>query len=393
MLHASDDGDFTFTRVTQNTIVTAGSMLKIGIGQGPSVWWKQDKRQICHGATVSRNLITRDTGRITHPSSSSYSSDLGPLGAGTIGYGFPVGSDIIDWTCVDNVSEDDVRYEGDISSTLPRFLNAAPGPFIHDRFGDSEGDEVDLSRVHLQPEFVQGKVWGLLDIKEGPSKIIAYDGGSLKLRRGERLYLDGAQVVFGHDLELRINKMEGGYETVLWEAGIRRMIDPGHPGVETAILHFTSGGKLSVVDEENPFRVLLDLTPHVPANLPPSPSNRPTSPRLVFSNEQPYVTITSETGNLVYGSSYTVGRFSEFPIGKYVARSTPHEPFNGGALIYSLSPQLQFGVAHTRVELPPKLEWPLDFSVYDVLSVTGPEDSGADDPNAKLSLQGDGHLV
>ncbi|KAF8305127.1 hypothetical protein DL93DRAFT_2066464 [Clavulina sp. PMI_390] len=388
-----ENGNFAFTRVTHNTLITAGSMMKIGIGQGPSVWWQQnEKRQLCHGGTVSHNLITRDTSRITHPSSSAFNADLGPIGAGTIGYGFPVGSDIADWTCMDNVSEDGVRYEGDISSTLPNFLNAAPAPFVHDRWGNAEGGEADMSSLRLQLEFVQGKIWGLLDIKEGPSNVLAFDGGGLTMRRNEVLELNGVQVVFADDLELRVRNATDGM--TLWEAGIRHMLHPQHyANAEHASLQFTPSGKLVVMDSH--LNLLCDLTPHVPSYLPPSQSPRPSSPRLTFSSSKPYVLVTSSTGNILYASHYSAPRFSSFPVGKFVSRPTPHPPFNGGTLLFTITPQCQFGVAHTREELnTEKLEWPLDFSKWSVLKVFGPEQpKGGDDMAARMSLQGDGHLL
>ncbi|KAF8305142.1 hypothetical protein DL93DRAFT_2160417 [Clavulina sp. PMI_390] len=386
-----DSGNYGFTRVTHNTIVTAGTMLKIGVGQGPSVWWQQnEKRQINRGATVSYNLITRDTSRITHPSSPSYNADLGLVGTGTIGYGFPIGSDIADWTCVDNVSEDDVRYEGDISGTLPNFLNAAPAPLVHDRWGNAEGDEADMSGLRLQPEFVQGKIWGLLDIKPGPSKVLAFDGGGLVMRKNEVLSLNGIEVAFGGDLELRVRDATDG--AILWEAGIRNILHPQHYNAENPSLRFTSSGKLLVTNGDDTF---YDLSPHVPASLPPSPSPRPSSPRLMFSSSKPYVLITSSSGNVLYASHYSVPRFSTFPVGKFVARPTPHAPFHGGALVYSMSPQCQFGVAHTREELNiEKLEWPLDYSKWTVLKVIGSDQPRPGmDMGGKMSLQGDGHLL
>lgn len=394
-----DDGNYTYTRVTHNTIVTAGSLLKIGIGQGTSVWWQQnEKRQISHGGTVSHNLITRDASLITHSALSPSSFPPGDvkLGSGTIGYGFPVGSDITDWTCIDNVSENDVRYEGDISRTLPTFLNAAPGPFIHDRYGNKEGDEVDMSKLRLQPEFVHGKIWGLLDIKEGPSKVLAYDGGGLTLRRGEKRQLHGAYIVFREDAELCIYQDNGN---LFWEAGIARRLGHG-PHLEHASLQFTSSGKLVVASGNN---LLLDLTPHIAAHLPPSPNNRPNAPRLTISSDKLYLSITSSTGNILFGSAYAVGRFSEFRVGKYVARPTPysldgHRDGNGegGTLVWTFSPQRQFVVfyVHRDVELPQKIDWPVDPSIARVVASVGDgKTEGVNDPEAKMGLQGDGHLV
>lgn len=128
-------------------------------------------RQVNYGGTVSHNRITRD---LTYVPGAGHG-----LGEGTIGYGYPVGSDIAHWTCLDNVSDPSVIYGGDISGTLPECLNASPGAFVHDRYGNSDSEEPDMGTLRLQPEFIQGKVWGILRIEPGPSKILVYDGGDL----------------------------------------------------------------------------------------------------------------------------------------------------------------------------------------------------------------------
>lgn len=367
-------------------------MLKIGIGQGLSVWWAPDKRQINYGGTVSHNLITRD---LSHVPGAGHG-----LGEGTVGYGYPVGSDIAHWTCIDNVSDPNVIYRGDISGTLPGYLNASPGPFVHDRYGNSEGDEADVSTLTLQPEFVQGKVWGLLRIEPGPSKVLAYDGGGLKLHRSQSLHLLGISITFRDDAELCIlttKEHERGGGEVLWEAGIRHHVDPRRPGFENLMLHFTQSGKLCVVDSTYPHSIWYDLTPHVPAHLPPSDSKRPSTPRLLFSasKDQPLLSITSPTGDLVYASSYTAGRFGEWKFGRYIARPTPDVP-GGGALIWTLAPNRRFVVLRVQGEVQMPLRWPLDSSRFEIVcdivrdAEAGPE---VDDRNAKLCLQGDGHLV
>jgi len=252
---------------------------------------------------------------------------------------------------------------------------------------------VDMSKVNLQPEFVQGKIWGLIGIVEGPSKVIAYYGDDLRMKRGEKLHLYGVQIAFREDGELCVyQKQENGETYSVWEAGMRSMVDPRHPGFEHATLIFTPSGKFGLVDGRQPGHVLLDMTPHVPLHLPPSPSGRPNSSRLTFSVKTPYVLITSANGNMLYASSYSVGRFSDFPIGKYIARPAPHIP-GGGTLVYSFSPQRQFVVAHTRAQLPFKMEWPQDQNVYKVVCSIGDGNTDVNDPKAKMGLQGDGHLV
>lgn len=388
----SVNGKYNFTRVDHNTIVIAGTMLKIGIGQGLSVWSAPHMRQVNYGGTVSHNRITRD---LTYVPGAGHG-----LGEGTIGYGYPVGSDIAHWTCLDNVSDPSVIYGGDISGTLPECLNASPGAFVHDRYGNSDSEEPDMGTLRLQPEFIQGKVWGILRIEPGPSKILVYDGGDLKLHRGQSLHLLGMTITFRDDAELCIStakECEHVSDKILWEAGIRRHVDPTRPGFENLMLHFTASGKLCVVDSKDPHSIWYDLTPHVPSYLPPSDSKRPSAPRLIFSasKNQPLLSITSPAGDLLYASSYTASPVREWKFGQYIARPTPDIP-GGGALIWTLAPNRRYVVLRVRGEVQMPLRWPLDSSRFEVVcdivrdAEAGPE---VDDRNAKLCLQGDGHLV
>lgn len=375
-----------------NTIVTAGTLLKIGIGQGCSVWGTQSKRQLIRGGTVINNLITRDVNYINGPDPDGTRAPK--LGHGTIGYGYPVGADVADWTCRDNESQDNVLYSGDISSTLPGYLNASPGPFIHDRFGNAEGDEADLASLDLQREFVVGKVWGLISIRPGESKVLAYDAGGLTLKLGGRLQLHGIHLVFREDAELCIFRpfLGHGGGHYVWEAGSSARIDPNRPDFLNAVLTFTEGGKLAIVDGRNSRNVFWDLTPHIPRDAPPPhPSRRPNTPRLVVSSEVPYLTIKSAADDLLYASSYGMRRMVVWPVGKFIARPTPLS--GGGSLVYSLSPQRQFVIAHTHTEVR-SLNWPLDPRTFRVEKAFGEQEAGGvNDPEAKFIFQGDGNLV
>jgi hypothetical protein len=384
--------DYRFTRVTHNTIVTAGNFLKIGVGQGSSVWWTPSKRQVNRGAIVSHNLITRN---LAHISKANPSTLEVQLGEGSIGYGFPVGSDIAEWTCVDNISEDNVIYSGDISSTLPGFLNASPGPFVRDAYGEADGDEADEASLRLQPEFIQGKIRGILNVQPGPSKVLAFNGGEFKLSRGESRHLSTVDIIFTPDAELSVLQLDpsDGGGTWVWTAGIRERIDPRHPDLTNAQLYLAPSGKLLVADSQNPDSVLVDLTPHVSWQ-PLIPAKRPNAPRLVLSANTPYISVSSHDGNLLYASSYFVPRLHEFPVGRYVARPTPHIP-GGGALVYTLSPQRQFVVAYAKAGIPHVLEWPVkDPENYQVVASIGDgQTEGVNDWKARMVLQGDGHLV
>ncbi|KAF9516857.1 hypothetical protein BS47DRAFT_1327091 [Hydnum rufescens UP504] len=390
--HGVHDGNYGFTRVDHNTIVTAGTLLKIGIGQGCSVWGAQSKRQLIRGGTVINNLITRDLNHINGPDPDGTRKPQ--LGHGTIGYGYPVGADVAEWTCRDNESDANVLYSGDISSTLPGYLNASPGPFIHDRFGNAEGDEADMASLDLQKEFIVGKVWGLISIRPGESKVLAYDAGGLTLKLGESLQLHSIHLMFREDAEVCVFRPDTGHggRNYLWEAGSSTRIDPKRPGFSNAVLKFTAeGGKLAIVDGRYPHDVFWDLTPHIPHDAPSLPSRRPNTPRLVVSSEVPYLTITSAAGDLLYASSYRIPRMFMYSVGKFIARPMPLSA--GGTLVFTLSPQRQFLVAHTRAEVH-SLHWPLDQQTFQVLGSVGDnETNGVNDTEAKLVFQGDGNLV
>ncbi|CAE7199121.1 unnamed protein product [Rhizoctonia solani] len=127
-------GNYKFTRVINNTVRTEGAYIKVGVGMGPSILGKANADSIEEGGIVMRNLIeSRDVGH----------------GKGGLGYGYAIGSDIANWTCVENVSAPGVEYFGDISASLPELI-ASPTAFVRD--GPAE------DRGHLQPEFVPGAV-------------------------------------------------------------------------------------------------------------------------------------------------------------------------------------------------------------------------------------------
>ncbi len=387
-----------------NTIITAGHYLEIGIGQGPSVWWAQSKRQVIRGAFVTNNLITRDLRQIHGPVPRGQEHPSGEhLGTGAIGYGFPVGSDVANWVCMGNVSDSSVQYSGDISSTLdppPGYLNAAPGPFIHDRWGNSEGDEADISSLMLQNEFKEGKVWGLIAVKPGESKVIAYNGGDeLRARLGNNVDLFGGIRILlrPDDGELCVIQHSEG-DRILWQAGASGNINPHRPDFNNALLTFSRGGKMAIVNSENEDDVWFDFTPHIPKepkNQHPDNNRPPSRAQLVFSSSKPYIRITSPEPErfLLYSSSYSYRQQYGFPFGSYVARSVPPSPRNssGGALIYTISPQRRFVILYTQRAFH-EIHWPLDHNAFQVLHDFGGE-RGEDDRKCILFFQGDGNLV
>src|SRR5262249_25619774 len=70
-------GNYTGTRVTNNTIESAGALIKVGIAMGPQVWFCRSGTN--YGATVSGNTVRGDQ----------------------VGYSFPVNG-VRDWTVSGN---------------------------------------------------------------------------------------------------------------------------------------------------------------------------------------------------------------------------------------------------------------------------------------------------
>lgn len=364
-------------------------MIKSGIGQGCAVWGTHspDKRCVLKGGIVISNLITRDLNWLNGPPDPS----LKPrLGEGRIGYGFPVGSDVANWTCRGNESHDNVLYIGEISGTLPKYINASPGPFVHDAWGNYEGDECDEESLDLQKEFVQGKVWGLIEIGVGESKVLAYDGGALRLGLGESIKVRGVEVVFRpEDAELCVRRChdDGRTGRTHWEGGVGGRLNHRRHEFSNMVLVFTESGKLMIVNSNNPQEIYWDFAPSIPPSLPPTSTPRPNVPRLALSSENPHVSIASSSGDVLFASAYTFPG-ADLSVGKFISRPTPEA---GGSLIWSLSPQRQIVVAHTHAAVQ-CIEWPLDHR-FQILSKIGNEGEGANDTGAALTLQGDGNLV
>ncbi|KDQ10470.1 hypothetical protein BOTBODRAFT_492232 [Botryobasidium botryosum FD-172 SS1] len=369
--YAPHDGNYMFTRVTHNTIVTAGAYIKVGIGQGPSVWGAQSVRQIERGAIVMANLIKSEGA------------------GGGLGYGFAVGSDVADWTCTGNVSEEGVTYSGDISATLPAgFLNSTPGPFIHDRHGHNPGEEADSQSLVLQSEFVHGNIRGLISIKPGFSSVMSFEPGQLHIRAGEAVSLKEVELALSRDDgEVRILDKRNG--RVLWEGGARGKIRD-RDVLSRATLKLGKSGKLITVDPQNSDRVLHDFTPHIPSDTASSNSVH-RAPTLVLSDKNPHLTIKSSTGDVFLSSSYFAPRFQELQVGQFVSR-----PVGVRVFVYVLTPQREFVVLRAldggELQLP--LRFPVDTSRFEVLWSTG---RGAQndvvDHKARFVFQGDGNLV
>ncbi|KAJ1310229.1 hypothetical protein OPQ81_006971 [Rhizoctonia solani] len=357
-------GNYRFTRVINNTVRTEGAYIKVGVGMGPSILGKANADSIEEGGIVMRNLIeSRDVGH----------------GKGGLGYGYAVGSDTANWTCIENVSAPGVDYYGDISDSLPELI-ASPTAFVRD--GPAE------ARGHLQPEFTPGHIECLFRIKPGPSTVLGWNPGQLRLGLGSYIKLRSTRLCLERDGQVCVREHQHHQDgRTLWKGG-SHLVHQHH----AAQLVFAPGGKLMIVDG-NTQTILHDFTPHIRA---PDRPDSEDAHSLVLCEvpNRPAVSITSPAprANTLFMSSYIEHCGREFEPGQFVARYIG----NGkGTLVYVFSPYTQVLVLRTRhdgpIQMP--LEWPLDDNEWIVEWSSPNEPSAEPVVDAKLAWQGDGNLV
>lgn len=379
-----------------NTILTQGvaGYIKVGIGQGPSVWWSPNPSdaKINRGAIVSNNLID--------------SQDIG-LGQGSIGYGFAVASDVKNWICTGNVSAERVRYEGDITNSLPT-PNVAPGPFVHDvphsevRFLESPiipQSDTNLYKgksVILQPEFLQGRgrIKFLISISPGASRVLTYQPGKFQLAKGQMICLQGAVLTYERDGMLRVREQLGS-ETgaVLWEGG------PGnHTVPANSYLTYSTGGKICI-STDDVSQVYYDFMPHMPLHAPPG-DDTGMAATLVFSDTNPHLSITTPASSVLFSSSYAIPHFRAFAGGQVIARSYLYGN-SQRTILYTLSPYCQFVVLRSKrsqVGVPAlPLAWPAPEQEtqweWEIVWSTPNPRTKERRSDAMMFFQGDGNLV
>lgn len=378
LIRVSDKGNYKFTRVLNNTVQTQGAYIKVGVGMGPSILGKSNADSIEEGAIVMRNLVE--------------SKDVGH-GKGGLGYGYAVGSDTTNWTCVENVSAPGVEYYGDISGSLPELI-ASPKPFVRD--GPAE------ARGRLQKEFVQGTyillfiqtpanaysighIECLFRIKPGPSTVLGWNPGQLWLDMGSHVSLSSTRLCLDRGGELCVRSQHHNGR-VLWTGGSGWL----HRDHDTALV-FAPGGKLIIIDTRT-HATLHDFTPHVPV---PTKQEAEDGHSLVLCEapDRPCLAITSPAprANTLFMSSYAEHCGREYCVGQYVARYCG----NGrGTLVYVLNPYAQLVVLRSRHDgpIPAQLTWPLNEEEW-VTEWSSPNEKGEEIPDAKLAWQGDGNLV
>ncbi|KAF8505333.1 hypothetical protein BU17DRAFT_57949 [Hysterangium stoloniferum] len=393
---APHDGNYTQTRVINNTIKTIGpsGYFKTGIGQGPSVWWTSPSPgKINSGAIVMNNLIDSQAINDEH---------------GAFGYGFAVASDVRDWICVGNVSKTHVRYEGDISKSLPN-PNVAPGPFVHNisqnklilsdsLASPSNGQSATQDRrVILQSHFAhgRGRISSLISISPGLPKVLSYQAGQYSLEKGQHTCLDG--IAMSHDQNnmicIREHREPQQFGIVLWENGLA----DNHQalGQLPQKLVFSNGGKLCVVSTDvSPPRILFDFMPYMPFD-----GKSDKGPSLILSNANPYLTVMTPESSLIFASSYIFSWNAGFRLGNVVARTCFHDG-SQKTLLYTLSPYCQFVILRSKVggaflpSLP--LVWPdptheAHWEWEIIWATPNPRTDRRDDP--VMYFQGDGNLA
>ncbi|KAG8907613.1 hypothetical protein FRB99_003309 [Tulasnella sp. 403] len=380
------DGDFLATRVIHNTIRVEGSYLKVGIGQGSTVWFGYDPdkpRNYLSGAVVTHNLITGGS----HG-----------CGEGAVGYGFAV-SDVRDWVCTDNEVSASVEFSGDLGTVLkdPRRMNVGPGPFVC----SPRDDRLDTGpkNSQLQPEFAAGPITHLIGIKPGRSHCRMFWPGQFSLGVGQVIKLNKIELGFDQDGEIRLREVaqkdapvrSGG--KVLWTARSREYLE-GRPGAKLTLDPMS--GKLVVLDGGD---LVFDLTPSVIFHPPrgPDPRRDNVDKVLAISDEAPQLVLTSSATAAVDFAplGYQAVHQWQAKQSTYVCQTTADGEHT---LLGMMNPFGQYVILRTVVgheakgPLPPK--WPVDTRTWTVLWKSHEVDERkGEDPESYIIFQADGNLV
>lgn len=317
---------------------------------------------------------------------------------GTFGYGFAVASDVDQWICVGNASSRRVKYEGDISGSLP-VPNAAPCSFIHDISDERNVHFASVTQIPphstgawngviLQPEFKhsRGRISSLISIQPGSSRVLSYQAGQFQLQRGQAIYLKAIVLKYDSDNVIRIQERRGNHlGSVLWEGG------PGqHSPGDTLV--YSSRGKLCIISQSH---IIYDFTPFIPLDAIPEKELC-----IILSDTNPYMSVTTSgsSPSLLFASSYIFPPNTGFAVGQIIARSQVYDK-HSRTLLYTLSPYGQYVVLrskHSSGIIPAlPLAWPSSQSHWDweIIWHTPNQLTQERDGDAKMFFQGDGNLV
>lgn len=247
-----------------------------------------------------------------------------------MGYGFAL-SDVTEWTCLENVVDQNVKFHGDISHSLPN-LNVSPGPFVR--------DYTPLNKLgRLQKEFVAGKISYLIGILPGHSTILSWGPNGFRMSSGDVVTIKDFDLVYEGCLAI-VDRRAGRRIWELWIEG----------GPSDGTLQFKENGNLYLESKEG----LKNLLPHLPRVRPDDPNRDPranrTETKIIFSHTTPQFQIApspNPSGIILYASTTDVAMSRQFKAGHFVLR--PQAPTGDCRLImYTVSPYAQWVVLLSR---------------------------------------------
>lgn len=361
------DGDYLGTRVIHNTIRVEGSYLKIGIGQGSSVWFipPNDKtREYIRGAVVKRNLIT---GPVSNDNQ------------GRVGYGFPV-SDVEDWICTENQVSSNVTFSGDMGemSRDPQHISIGPGPFVKAPSREGQGPRSS----EFQRDFVEGPIMRLIAIRPGASRYQVFWPGQISLHLGEFIALQKVRLAFDTDGEVRLRMRTERGEEVLWEAECRNYVGGRH---DARLVFEQSSGHLDIVDCAG--HVLFNLTPHLLDPLGAAVA-------LSLSDERPHLVLSAiESGSVLWApTGFEVSYQWSIGSGPLVYQTAPRYSH---IFVSGLNPLGQYVVMRSVGQplVGPIMYWPPDERVWSIVWKSHEVNNQDGDPESHIIFQGDGNLV
>jgi hypothetical protein len=255
-----------------------------------------------------------------------------PNSTGAMGYGFAV-SDVTEWTSTDNVVDKSVKFQGDISHSLPDPV-VSPGPFVR--------DYTPLEKLgKLQPEFVSGRIMYLIGILPGLSTTLTWGPGGFRIKSGEVITIKDLDLVYEGSLSL----VDRNRRQRIWELWIE-----GSSPRDS--ISFKEDGKL-YLDKPAGSKELL---PHLPTLVPNRDPNRDpraarSETKVILSHISPHFQIvpsTNQNGSILYASDYEVPLGRQLRVGHFILRPQS-KTGDSKVIMYTLSPFGQWIVLVSRV--------------------------------------------
>lgn len=249
-----------------------------------------------------------------------------------MGYGYAV-SDVTEWTCLGNVADKSVKFQGDISHSLPNPV-VSPGPFVR--------DYTPLKKLgRLQPEFVSGRISYLIGILPGLSTTLSWGPGGFRITSGEVITIKDVDLIYEGALTV-VNRHNGQRVWELWPEG-----NPsGDP------ISFKENGKLYLERSSGP----KELLPYLPLVISDNDTGRDpranrSETKVFLSCTQPYFQIApspNHLGSIVYASNYDLPLGRQLRVGHLILKPQSNSG-DGKVIMYTLSPYGQWVVLLSRV--------------------------------------------